>query len=71
MPDPDITIYTDSSTLRWDVTDGNNPSGGKWKVDEINNINVLELKATFVEVQTYCKGKNYKHVRVMSIILCK
>ena len=47
------------------VTDGRNPSGGRWKVDEINHINVLELKVIFSGVQTYCKGKNYKHVRVM------
>ena len=66
VPYPDITIYTDSSTLGWGVTDGYNPSGGRLKVEEINHINVLELKAIFIGVQTYCKGKNYKHVRVMS-----
>ena len=66
VPDPDITIYTDSSTLRWGVTDGYNPSGGRWKAEEINHINVLELKAIFIGVLTYCKGKNYKHARVMS-----
>ena len=66
VPDPDITIYTDSSTLGWGVTDGKNPSGGRWKADEINHINVLELKAIFIGAQAYCKAKNYKHVRVMS-----
>ena len=66
LPDPDITIYTDSSTIGSGVTDGYNPSGGRWKADEINHINVLELKAIFIGVLTYCKGKNYKHVRVMS-----
>ena len=66
MPDPDITIYTDSSTLGWGVTNGYNPSGGRWKAEEINHINLLELKAIFIGVQTYCKGKHYKHVRVMS-----
>ena len=65
-PDPDITIYTDSSTLEWGVTDGKNPSGGRWKADEINHVNVLELKAIFTGAQTYCKRKNYRHVRVMS-----
>ena len=49
VPDPDITIYTDSSTLGWGVTD---PSGGRWKADEINQINVLELKAIFIGVRT-------------------
>ena len=45
VPDPGITIYTDSGTLGWGVTDGKNPSGGRWKTDERNHINVLELKA--------------------------
>ena len=45
VPDPGITIYTDSGTLGWGVTDGKNPSGGRWKTDGRNHINVLELKA--------------------------
>ena len=68
VSDPAITIdchYTDSSILGWGVTDGRNPSGGRWKADEINH-NVLELKAILVGVQTHCKEKNYKHVRVIS-----
>ena len=52
VPDPDIIIYADS--------------GERWKVEEINHMNVLELKAIFIGVQTYWKGKNSKHVRVMS-----
>ena len=66
MPDPDTTIYTDSSTLGWAVTDGNNLLGGRWKADEINHIKALELKAVFIEVQTYCKRKNCKHVILVS-----
>ena len=66
VPDPDINIYTDSCTLGWGVTDGKNPSGDRWKADEINHINVHELKAILIGVHTYCKRKNYKHVRVMS-----
>ena len=27
---------------------------------------MLKLKEIFIGVQTYCKGKNHKHVRVMS-----
>ena len=54
----DIAIYTDSITLGWVVTDRNNPSRSSWKVDEINYINVLELKAILIRAQTYCKGKN-------------
>ena len=65
VPDPDITIYTDSNTLGWGITDGKNPSGDRWKAEEINHINVLELKAILIGVQTYYKGKNYKQIRVM------
>ena len=63
---PHITIYTDSSTLGWCVTDENNPSGSRWKAEEINHINMLELKAIFIGVQTYCKAYSCKHVRVIN-----
>ena len=66
VPDPDIVIYTDSSTLGWGVTDKKNLSGSRWKADEINHINVFELKAILLGVQTYCI---YKHFRVMSGII--
>ena len=29
MTDSDIIIYTDKSILRWGVTNGKNPSGGR------------------------------------------
>ena len=66
VPEPDITIATDSSTLELDVIDGNNPSGARWKADARSHINVLELKAILIWVQSYSKGKNYKHVRLIS-----
>ena len=66
MPDPDITIYTDSSTLRWGVRDGSSSLGGRWKAHKINHLHVLELKAIFIGVQAYCNWKKYKHVKVMS-----
>ena len=55
--DQDITIYTDSSTSRWGVTDRNNPSRGRWKADKTNQIHVLELKVIPIGLQTYCKEK--------------
>ena len=36
VPDPDITIYIDSSTLGLGLTDRNSPSGGRWKAGAIN-----------------------------------
>ena len=38
MSDPDIIIYTDSSLLGWGITDGNNPSAGECKADQINQL---------------------------------
>ena len=66
VPDLDITIYINSRKLEWGVTNENDPSGVRWKLDEINHINVLELKTAFVRVQKYSMGKNCKHVRVMT-----
>ena len=62
-----MTIYTDSGILGWGVTDGNNPLGGRWKGDEINHINVLELKAILIGVQT-CQSIVQQH---NISILCK
>lgn len=55
--DPDITIYTDSSTLGWGVTGGNNPSRGRLKADKTNHIHVLALKVISIGLQIYCKEK--------------
>ena len=48
------------------ITDGRSPSGGKWGVNEVAHINVLELKAIKIGVTTYCKNNEFSHVRVMS-----
>ena len=40
--------------------------GGRRDKNEITHINVLELKAIQFGVLTYCKDKNFKHVRIMS-----
>ena len=66
-PKIDITIYTDASKLGWGITDGINPSGGQWDKDEaMEHINVLELEANYIGIVTYCGGKTFKHVRVMT-----
>ena len=59
-------IYTGASLTGWGITVGKTPSGGRWDENEITHINVLELKAIQFGVLTYCKDKNFKHVRIMS-----
>ena len=66
IPDPDITTYTDASLTGWAITDSKTPSGGRWNENKITQINVLELKAIQFGVLTYCKDKNFKHLRTMS-----
>ena len=50
----------------WSITDGKTPSGGRWSENKITHINILELKAIHFGVLTYCKNKNFKHIRIMS-----
>ena len=66
IPKPDITIFTDASETGWGITDGHNPSGGQRTEHERMHINVLELKAGFIGIRTYCQNRSYKNIRVMS-----
>ena len=51
MPEPDITIHTDSNLLGRRVKVGFQPSGGRWKSDEIATyINVLEFQAILIGI---------------------
>ena len=65
IPNPDITIYTDASLTGWGITDGISPSSGLWHKAELEHINVLGLKAIGIGIYTYCKNKDFLHVRVM------
>ena len=65
IPEIDITIYTDASLKGWGITDGINPSGGRWADNEMHYINVLELKAAIFGIIAYCKNKSVKHARIM------
>ena len=61
----DITIYIDANIKGWGITDGSNPSCGRWEDNEIQHIYVLELKAALFGIVAYCKNKSLKHARVM------
>ena len=66
IPTPDITIFTDVTEIGWDITGGNNLSGGQWAEHERVNTIVLELKVAFIDIHTHCYNRTYKHVRVVS-----
>ena len=65
IPEIDITIYTDASLKGWGITDGSNPSGGRWAENEMQHINVLELKAALFGIIAYCKNESLKNARIM------
>ena len=65
IPNPDITIYADASLAGWGITNGISPSRGLSHKAELKYINVLELKAIEIGIYTYCKNKDFLHVRVM------
>ena len=66
IPKPDITIFTDATGTGWSIADGHNSSGGQWAEHERTNINVLELKAAFIGIRTYCHKRSYTHIRFLS-----
>ena len=56
-------MSTDASLLGWgDVSEGR-PAGGRWGPGEITHINVLELKAVLLGLQSLCRVTN-SHVLV-------
>ena len=63
---PQITVFTDASTEGWGAHVGEATAGGRWSTQEKeDHINVLELRAILLGLQSLCEGKG-KHVRVMS-----
>ena len=65
ITNPDIILYTDASLTGCGITDGISPSSGLWHKAELEHINVLELKEIEIGIYTYCKNKDFLHVRVM------
>ncbi|KAK3100452.1 hypothetical protein FSP39_020111 [Pinctada imbricata] len=63
--DVNLTIQTDSSLSGWGayVVETKQKTGGHWSYIEQNaHINILELKAAFLALQSFCTPKNDIHV---------
>eukprot|EP00794_Sanderia_malayensis_P014639 gene14639-16158_t len=65
-PSIDLTLYTDASHKGWGATDGTTPTGGRWHEEDLDHINVLELKAIKFAILAFCRGKQFQHIRIMS-----
>ena len=61
----DLIIHTDASLKGWGATNGSTPIGGKWLEEELDHINVLELKAVKFALYSYCKERHFQHIQVM------
>ena len=66
---PNITLKSDASGKGWGITDGESDNGGRWNPTEReradrNEINYLELWASFMGLRAYCTSLNDLHVRL-------
>ena len=66
---PQYVLYSDSSSKGWGAFNEteNIRTGGKWSaIEQEKHINVLELTACKLTLQTFCKEINHKHVRLFT-----
>ena len=66
---PDLELQTDASGIGWGATNLLTHTGGKWKQGEElktneNNINYLELVASFYGLKSFCTNMRNVHVRL-------
>ena len=61
--DPTVELFTDASMEGWGAHTGHDQTGGRWHHQEIEHINVLELKAILFGLKSLCRGKK-THIRI-------
>ena len=60
LPPPDIIITTDASKKGWGAAHQSFQTNGRWSQKEsLQHINYLELKASFLALKTFLKGKSH------------
>ena len=63
----DMTLSTDASKLGWGASALDQVTGGRWSpVESGQHINVLELKAVLMGLQSLCKAKQDCHIKILS-----
>ncbi|XP_046573530.1 uncharacterized protein LOC124281640 [Haliotis rubra] len=54
---PDVILQTDATKKGWGAICGQRSTGGRWsEIEQSMHINVLELKAIYLALLTFCKG---------------
>ncbi|XP_071789789.1 uncharacterized protein [Asterias amurensis] len=63
LPNPEITITSDTSTQGWGAHCGSTETGGRWSLTEKeHHINYLELLAAFLALQTFAVDRKNCHI---------
>ena len=63
---PDCELYTDACLTGWGASMGDITTGGHWAQEELDHINILELKAIFLSMQSLCRDRTGSHIRLRS-----
>ena len=61
-----VIITTDASLSGWGACVGTIETGGHWAHDEVEHINILELKAVYLGLQSLCREVRNSHIRIVS-----
>ena len=60
-----IQLQTDASNKGWGAVYGDQQIGGRWTLDETtNHINILELKAAFFALKSFCSQDHDIHIQI-------
>ena len=63
---PDCELFTDACLTGWGASIGDVTTGGHWAQEELDHINILELKAILLGMQSLCGDRTGSHVRLRS-----
>ena len=63
---PDCELFTDACLTGWGASIGDVTTGGHWAQEELDHINILELKAILLGLQSLCRDRTGSHVRLRS-----
>ena len=63
---PDCELFTDACLTGWGASIGDVTTGGHWAHEELDHINILELKAILLGMQSLCRDRTGSHVRLRS-----
>ena len=65
-PVANLVIMSDASSTGWGATCQNTSTGGSWtRQERMSHINILELKAAFLDLQTFAAQFSNSHILLL------